>query len=124
MNLIEQAQQAYAPANMPIQSARSIEATVLSKITAKLNKAAQSRQKDYPKFIAALHENRQIWTALAVDVADDDNALPRSLRAQIFYLAEFTEIHSKKIIQSGADVEALISINTSILRGLNAMEAV
>jgi flagellar protein FlaF len=59
---------------------------------------------------------------MAVDVADKDNSLPSSLRAQIFYLAEFTELHSSKVINEDANVDVLIEINTAVLRGLNKMQ--
>ena len=64
-----------------------------------------------------------MWTALAADVADKKNALPNTLRAQIFYLAEFTEQHTRQVQRKEADVSALIEINTAILRGLNAQGA-
>jgi flagellar protein FlaF len=56
---------------------------------------------------------------MAADVADSLNSLAPQLRAQIFYLAEFTELHSKKVLRGEATAEVLIEINTSILRGLN-----
>lgn len=57
---------------------------------------------------------------MAADVSDSLNTLPAALRAQLFYLAEFTEIHSRKVINGEASADALIDINTSVLRGLNS----
>ena len=122
MNVIEQARQAYAPAQFPLRTPRSVEAELISKITANLKKSALNSRQSYPTFIAALHENRRMWTTMAVDVADKDNSLPSSLRAQIFYLAEFTELHSSKVINEDANVDVLIEINTAVLRGLNKMQ--
>ena len=65
-----------------------------------------------------IHENRQMWDTLAVNVIDDANELPNTLRAQIFYLAEFTTIHSRLVLKGTANVQPLIDINTAILRGL------
>ena len=59
---------------------------------------------------------------MAIDVADNENALPQELRAQLFYLAEFTEHHSRRVLRREADVTALIDINTAVLRGLNGRE--
>ena len=64
-----------------------------------------------------------MWTTLAADVADPENALPSTLRAQIFYLAEFTEHHSRLIQRKEASAAALIEVNTAILRGLNGQGA-
>ncbi len=69
----------------------------------------------------ALHENRRLWSVLATDVADADNALPNTLRARIFYLAEFTEQHSSQILGNKATVEPLLEINMAVLRGLRQM---
>ena len=70
--------------------------------------------------VAALHDNRQLWVTLAVDVADADNALPQDLRASIFFLAQFTEHHSHKVLRGESDVQPLIDVNTAIMRGLRA----
>jgi flagellar protein FlaF len=67
----------------------------------------------------AVHDNRRMWTTMAIDVADNNNALPSELRAQLFYLAEFTEHHSHRVLRREADATALIDINTAVLRGLN-----
>lgn len=119
MNAIEQARQAYAPTQVSIRTDRSVEAQLFSQITARLRKVATTKPADFPALVAAIHDNRRIWTAMAADVADSENALPNTLRAQIFYLAEYTEHHSRKVLRHDADVSALIDINTAILRGLN-----
>ncbi len=121
MNVIEQARQAYAPSHFPLRTPRSVEAELIAKITSNLKRQAANRKVDFPSFVAALHDNRQMWTAMAVDVAGQENGLPAPLRAQIFYLAEFTEKQSRKIIVDGLSVDALVDVNTSVLRGLNAM---
>lgn len=117
MNVIEQARQAYAPTQFAIRTDRSVEAQLISQITARLRKAAT--EVDFPKLMSALHENRRMWMTMAAGVADQDNALPPQLRAQLFYLAEFTEHHSQLVIRGKADVAALVDINTAVMRGLN-----
>jgi flagellar protein FlaF len=120
VNAIELARQAYAPTNFPLKSDRSVEAQVIGKITARLRQASMRKDQDFANFVQALHENRKLWNALAVDVSDSDNELPASFRAQIFYLAEFTDIHSAKVLRGEAATDALIEVNTSILRGLSS----
>ena len=51
-------------------------------------------------------------------MADDGNGLPRTLRAQIFYLSEFTDHHSRRVLKGEAEVDALIDINLAVMRGL------
>lgn len=119
MNAIEQARQAYAPKHFPLRTTRSVEAELISQITTKLVRASTKPAANFPELISALHENRSLWTTMAADVSGSMNGLPAPLRAQIFYLAEFTEIHSRKVIGGEATVDILIEINTAILRGLN-----
>ncbi len=119
MNVTQQAQQAYAPTQLGIRTDRSVEAQLISQITARLRKATAEQAQNYPAFMAAIHDNRRMWTTMAAEVAGKDNGLPAPLRAQIFYLAEFTEHQSQRVIRGKADPEALIAVNTAVMRGLN-----
>lgn len=121
MNVTEQARQAYAPKHFPLRTPRSVEAELISQVTANLKKSALNPRENFPALVAALHDNRRLWTTMAADVADNLNSLPAPLRAQIFYLAEFTEQHSTKVLNGKADSDVLVEINTAILRGLNQM---
>lgn len=119
MNVSEQARRAYAPTHVSLHTPRSVEARLLSQITSRLQQY-QTSTNSFADLVDALHQNREMWTTLASDVADEGNGLPQQLRAQIFYLAEFTDQHSQKVLKGEADVSALIDINTAILRGLNS----
>lgn len=116
MNAIDLAQRAYAPTTAPTRSDRSIEYEVIARVTHRLKKAVESGQ--FGKLVEALHENRKLWRTLALDVADDGNALPADLRARIFYLAEFTDQHTSQVLAKRATIVPLLEINTAILRGL------
>lgn len=118
MNVSEQARRAYAPTQVPIHTPRSVEANLLSQVTASLRKAS-APEAAFAELVTAVHRNRELWILLASDVASPDNGLPEQLRAQIFYLAEFTEQHSKSILRGTADTSALVEINAAVLRGLN-----
>ncbi|WP_106746745.1 flagellar biosynthesis regulator FlaF [Yoonia maritima] len=119
MNVIEQARQAYAPTQLAIRTERSVEAQLVSQITARLRDTMSQSAGNFAALAVAVHDNRRMWTTLASDVAGSDNALPKSLRAQLFYLAEFTEHHSRRVLRRETDVSALVEINTAVLRGLN-----
>ena len=122
MNAIDQARQAYAPARSAVQTGRSTEFLLFSQITSRLRAAANSETSNFAALATAIHDNRRLWTILAADVADAENGLPESLRAQIFYLAEFTQVHSRKVLRGLADVSALVEVNAAIMAGLARVE--
>ncbi|UWR02535.1 flagellar biosynthesis regulator FlaF [Ruegeria conchae] len=115
------AQRAYAQSAAPTRTPRDTEYEAISKITHRLKSASARMETDFTAFVQALHENRRLWSVLATDVADADNALPNNLRARIFYLAEFTEQHSSQVLGNKATVEPLLEINMAVLRGLRQM---
>lgn len=116
MNAYAMAQRAYAPTNSATRSNRSVEYDVIARVTFRLKDAIQNGA--YPQLLEALHENRKLWRTLAIDVADADNGLPDDLRARVFYLAEFTDHHTRKVIRREENAVPLLEINTAILRGL------
>ncbi len=118
MNVVEQARRAYGPGNVGLRSSRSAEHQIISDVTARMSTA-----KGFSELVAALHDNRLLWTRLGADVADADNGLPEMLRARIFYLAEFTHHHSRQVLKGEAEVGPLIEINTAVLRGLSGSGA-
>ena len=119
MNVSEQARQGYAPTHFAVRTPRSIEAQLVGRVTAKLRNTIDNPS-DIAGLATAIHDNRQMWDVFAINAVDEGNALPSEIRAQIFYLAEFTTIHSRLVLKGNEDVQPLIDINTSILRGLTA----
>lgn len=63
--------------------------------------------------------NRKLWTLLVSDIADPNNKLSNEIKANIFYLGEFVEYHSRKVISENSTLTPLIDINLALLRGLN-----
>lgn len=118
MNAHTMAQRAYSLDSAPIRTDRGTEYEVFARITHRMKVAAQNCPGEFAKLASAIHDNRQLWALLASDVADTDNKLPNELRARIFYLAEFTNSYSSKILTQKASVEPLLEINTAIMRGL------
>ena len=112
------AKRVYAQTAAPIRTARGTEYEIFARVTHRLKDAAMKGKANFSALAQAVHDNRQLWTVLATDVADDDNQLPRDLRARIFYLAEFTNHHSSKVLSEDASVRPLLEINMAVLRGL------
>ena len=112
------ARNTYARPEAPQKTPRSLEYELLARITQRLSRAATTRRENYPGLIAALDENLRLWSTLASDVADSGNSLPSKLRAQLFYLYEFTNLHSRAVRADKGSVEVLVDINTAVMRGL------
>lgn len=117
MNAIDRARSAYDPTQNVIRTQSSIELEAFARVTRKLRDTSKDGS-CYADLVAALHDNRLLWNVIAADVADSGNTLPKELRARLFYLAEFTVIHSRKVADKKATVDALIDVNTSIMQGL------
>jgi flagellar protein FlaF len=97
-----------------------MEYDAVARITHRLRSEAMKGPEGFPDLVKALHDNKTLWNIFAVDVADADNQLPRELKAQIFYLAEFTSQHTTKVLARQANVAPLLEINSAILQGLRS----
>ncbi len=118
MNATKQARRAYSAVNATARSAKSIEYEVIARITTRIRRAAQEGQKGFPALVEALYDNKRLWTAFMVDIADSANPLPTELKARLFGLAEFTLRHSSQVLSRNATVEPLLDINRAIMSGL------
>lgn len=118
MNALDLARAAYARPGAPVRTARAQEYDIIAQVTRRLRAADRHRAEAFPAFAEALHENLRLWTTLASDVADPDNRLSPELRAGILYLYEFTVNHSRRALATNSGVEALIDVNTAVMRGL------
>lgn len=112
------ARDAYARPDAPVRNARAVEYELFVRMTRALSMAWAQRKQNYPALVAALYDNGKMWRTLAVDVADIGNELPSPLRAQLFYLYEFTTEHSRKVLDGTASADVLVEINTAVMRGL------
>ena len=109
---------AYGRPDATVRSSRAIEYDLFARVTRSITTAVTRGATDRPALIRALHDNAKLWRTLAIDVADPGNKLPAPLRAQLFYLFEFTTEHSRKVVDGTASAEVLVEINTAVMRGL------
>lgn len=118
----ELAHTAYARPDAPMRAPRTLEYDAFAQVTRRLAAAPAASDTAanaaFPRLAAALDDNRRLWRTLAADVADPGNALPPTLRARIFYLYEFTEAHSRRVLDGQAGTQVLVDINTAVMRGL------
>ena len=112
------AQAAYGAQSAPVRTDRGTEYAAFLRITRRLKSAAEQGAAGFPELARVLHDNRRLWTILAIDLAGEGNKLPRDLRARLIYLAEFTFAHSDKVLARQAGVGPLIEVNASVMRGL------
>lgn len=122
MEAVRRASSAYGDPKASVRSPRQVEYQAFAKITQELKGATSDAKPAFPQLVAALHENLRLWTIVATGVAMDENELPNGLRAQLFYLAEFTRAHTSKVLKGEAEAEALIDINTAIMKGLRQQQ--
>ncbi len=116
------AQNAYGNANAYMPLGRDTEYRAFAKVTRQLAEPREGGA-SFANLVRALHENNRLWAIIAQDVASNGNELDAKLRAQLFYLFEFSAQHSRKVMAGDANPEILVEINTSIMRGLRAGKA-
>ncbi|MHA3914345.1 flagellar biosynthesis regulator FlaF [Halovulum sp. GXIMD14793] len=120
MNASALAQNAYSGATRIAPTSLDTEYRAFAEITRDLAAYAGSNAPDFPRLAAALHRNQLLWGILADDVTLGSNPLPEKVRAQIVYLAEFTMLHSRRVLAGDGQVDALVDINTAVMTGLRA----
>lgn len=123
MNANMKAQRAYSAATAPTRTSKNIEYDTLARITHRIRTAAQKGPNAFPALAEALRDNQKIWDIFATEVADAANPLPTDLKARLFYLADFTRHHTTRVLNRSDTVDALVEINTSVLRGLRGETA-
>ncbi len=113
------AETAYAHSARSTASPRAIEYQVFARVTRALSVSGEGFER-FARLNKAVHDNLELWTTLASDVATAGNELSAELRSKIFYLFEFTRQHSAKVLNDGASPSVLVDINTAVMRGLRS----
>jgi flagellar protein FlaF len=96
---------------------REIELRVFEQVTAALEEA-ELPGTHFTSRIAAMHRNRELWVTLTCDLADDENKLPKSLRARLISLGLWVINETQRLTRDSASLADLIEVNRSIIRGL------
>jgi flagellar protein FlaF len=116
MNATLRAQSAYGAPTVATQTPRDIEFHAFAQITSAMSAARDSG--DFPRLAAAMHENVRLWATLAIDAALPENPLPPLLRSRIVHLAAFARAHAARVLRREDSVDALIDVNTAVMKGL------
>ncbi len=118
MSNLSLAKQGYHTTQVELNSEKSIERQIFSKITSGLQKVDLSQPGGFPKLAEAVAQNTKLWNLLFIDLTNPDNKLPAALRDNLIGLAEFVQAHAIKVMAGEADHQILIDINRSIMAGL------
>ena len=97
-------------------SPRDNEYKAFSHVT-RLLRAARSDRPD-AAMIYAVYQNDELWTTLAVELADRDNRLPDEVKAGLISLSIFSLKQGRKVVQGEAEISDLIEVNLSVMKGL------
>lgn len=104
---------------------RDVEYRLLAQVTTALMKAKDLRESSgrdpgrMAQMMDALNWNNQVWDAFVEDVGTEGNMLPRELRAAIVSLGIWVTRETNLVSSGEGDIDALISVNRAIMRGLN-----
>jgi flagellar protein FlaF len=114
--------QAYQKTQKAFSNPRDTEYRLFAQITSSLIDVKDLPRHD-ARVIDAIGRNRELWSLLAGDCAEDGNGLPPALRAQIISLSIFVNRYSSEVMAKRADMAPLIDINRTIMEGLAPSEA-
>lgn len=110
--------QAYQRAANRTSSPRDVEYRLFAQVTHALTEAKSLERHQFRQLIDALDWNRRVWSALALDCSNPDNALPVQTRASIISLSIYVSRESSAIARGEGDLDDLIEINRTIMQGL------
>jgi len=111
--------QAYKQASARAEHPRDAEYRLFGEVTRALIAASNSAPEDLSVRIDALDWNRRLWSTLAADCAQPQNALPPAIRAQIISLSLWVGRTSSAVMRGEDDFEALIDVNRTMMQGLS-----
>ena len=110
--------QAYKTAAARAETPREMEYRLFGQVTRALMHASTLDSSEIAARIDALDWNRRLWSTLATDCSDPNNAMVPALKAQIISISLFVSRHSSVIMRGEDDFEALIDINRMVMQGL------
>lgn len=112
---------AYGKTKEATLTPRSGERDVLALVTRRL-RAALADPSDTMLFTRSISDNMTLWSVLVSDVMMPENALPEELKGQIASvgLAVIRECRKVSSATEKVNVQALITINESIIDGLSS----
>lgn len=116
----EMARRGYATSQKQVASETELELKIFTEITGRLLSTNLEDAGGFAKLAEALTDNARLWNLLFLDMTHETNTLPLELKNGLIYLAEFTRLHTQKVLRGEAKHDILIEINKSIIAGKRA----
>lgn len=110
--------EAYRKTQNQSETPQQIEYRLFANVTRALIELRDMERPTPRQKIDALDWNRRMWSTLSSDCGVAGNNLPKDLRAQIISLGLWVSRYTTEVARGGADVDALIDVNTAIMEGL------
>lgn len=108
---------AYKSAETQTGDMRDVEYRLLAQVTSALIQAKENPD-DVKKRVHAASWNRDVWSALRVDLSSEDNQLPKELRSSLISISLWIERETYAVMDNMGDLDALIDVNRNIMAGL------
>ncbi|WP_366657507.1 flagellar biosynthesis regulator FlaF [Fodinicurvata sp. EGI_FJ10296] len=99
-----------------------VEYQILGRLTGRLEKTRDGSASPSDR-AQAIHDNRQFWQSLAIDLTEATNELPDGLKAQLISLAIWVTTYSSKVLREEKTIDALIDVNKSVMTGLSGQSS-
>ena len=106
---------AYQKVNQNTENPRQTEYRAFAIFTRALEEA---EAKGPVEVVKAVADNRQLWLTLQMDLASEDNKLPKELKAQLISISIWVNRYSSNAMKGEATLEPLITVNKQIMEGL------
>lgn len=112
------AYKAYGQTTRRTADPKAIELALFEQITRALELVQADGGADLNLWADSLHRNMQLWTIIATDLLNPDNALAPEIKNGLFALSEFVRRTSHQVLSGEGGLADLIEINHTIMAGL------
>lgn len=110
--------------NRTTESPRDVEYRLLGAVTAALmesESSAKDEVADTKKRIEAVCWNRDVWSALRLDLTHPENGLPQAIKDDLVDLAKWVDRETYRILRGDTKMlDGLIEVNKNIMSGLKS----
>jgi flagellar biosynthesis activator protein FlaF len=119
-----QAAAAYSQTASKTLAPRDLEANLLSRSAARLQRIRDGWAEGHAELSTALNDNRRLWNVFLSSVTRDDNPLPRPIKQNVANLGLFVMKHTMSAMTRPAagKLDVLININRQLAAGLRASD--
>ncbi|MCF4098832.1 flagellar biosynthesis regulator FlaF [Maritalea mediterranea] len=116
---------AYQQTAKKTASPRELEASLLSKSAAQLQRIRDDWEGKKSELDGALTYNRKLWTVFMTSVTGDDNPLPTLIKQNVANLGIFVMNHTIATLANpeARKLDVLININKELAAGLRTQQA-